>query len=146
MMIRHINEYVENGNGVPQSRPGRRRKATPRTECGRRSDRAEPTGTYKGSVIYFVSDGSGNVKVGQTNDISKRVCGIQTGNAKNVTIEAIITAKCKTEVNSMERYLHRTLKASRERGEWFRLTARDISAAVSSCIATFGDRPHFVAK
>ena len=73
--------------------------------------------TYEaaGAGVYFLLSDDGHVKIGVTNDIASRVSGLQTAQAKPLSLIRFVHGGPKTE-----RWLHRRFEASRVRGEWFR--------------------------
>lgn len=75
------------------------------------------------SYCYFIEDGS-HVKIGKTNDISKRMDGLQTGNGRKLRL--ICAIPCKTEEAALkcEKRLHKKLSHYRQSGEWFDILYR----------------------
>jgi hypothetical protein len=67
------------------------------------------------SVVYFIADGDGYVKVGHALDLSKRMCRLQTGNARTLKLIGSINGGPITET-----WVHRVFRWHRHRGEWFR--------------------------
>ena len=69
-------------------------------------------------MIYFITARDVNrVKIGYSNDPSKRLKELQTGCPAKCVIEATIDAD-----NSFEGEVHEIFRTSRKHGEWFELT------------------------
>lgn len=67
------------------------------------------------SVVYFISDTSGLVKIGHTSDLKKRLCQITSGNGGVVVVLGTVEGGPRHE-----RALHGLLADHRVKGEWFR--------------------------
>jgi hypothetical protein len=68
------------------------------------------------SFVYFIQGESGGaIKIGITQDIKKRIAGMQTGHPDTVIELAIIPGD-----TFMESYIHEMFKEYRLRGEWFK--------------------------
>ena len=72
------------------------------------------------TYIYIINDGDNNVKIGKSNNPSKRVKTLQTGNPKSLEIVATFPVS-KEKVFTVEKKCHHKLNTIYEkRGEWFR--------------------------
>lgn len=69
----------------------------------------------RGKGVYFLLDGSGRVKIGVTNDVSRRMSGVQTGCSTELSLIRFIEGAGP----KVERWLHRKFSAHRVQGEWF---------------------------
>lgn len=69
----------------------------------------------KKSCVYFITDGQ-YVKIGQTDNIEKRMKSLQTGNPKKLSLIHVIPTD---EPNLIEWGLHKRYEKQRVRGEWF---------------------------
>ncbi len=78
----------------------------------------ELTGSIDPTFIYFIFDGE-LTKIGKSDNPEKRVCSLQTGNGKKLSL--INTIKCKTQEKGfiLESKLHAKFKKYRKQGEWF---------------------------
>lgn len=80
---------------------------------------AIPSGLLKGQhMIYFISDSAGHMKIGKTNDISRRMRDLQTGNSNNLILCATILG-LKHQVANLEKQLHEYFHFCNTYGEWF---------------------------
>ncbi|OMB79275.1 hypothetical protein A5743_14320 [Mycolicibacterium conceptionense] len=66
--------------------------------------------------VYFITDGSGHVKIGSARDVRVRLEELQIGNPAELTVLADQPGGL-----PRERELHRRFAEHRVRGEWFRL-------------------------
>lgn len=66
------------------------------------------------SVVYFISDGAGAIKIGFTTELDVRVGRLQSANARGLSIIAAIPG-----TRSQERLVHLALADARMSGEWF---------------------------
>lgn len=84
-------------------------------------------------VVYFVTDGSGFVKIGRTSgDIAKRISAMQTSNPRKLKLIGTIKTDDAMEIESA---IHVTLAHRRhEIGEWFAIDTDD----VVECLAFYG--------
>lgn len=71
--------------------------------------------TYAGKGVYFILDGTGRVKIGVTDDIARRMSGIQTGCSTELVLVRFIGGAGP----KVERWLHRRFSGHRVQGEWF---------------------------
>lgn len=77
---------------------------------------AEPTPSPPGARVYFITDGSGHVKIGWAVNVGNRLAELQSGNPNQLILMASVPGGC-----SVERDLHRRFAGHRVRGEWFTL-------------------------
>lgn len=147
MTIKHINEYFNNGKGIPQGKPGRPRKRGERSELGYLTERHFRQYGATGNLIYFLSEGTGLIKIGVTSNLTKRSRDIQVSCPREIRVEAAITADDWDQALLIERFLHKTLKShgSHIRGEWFSLSSRDIRKACTIVLREFGAKAEFIA-
>lgn len=75
-----------------------------------------------GRQIYFIGDEHGRVKIGHALDMQKRLSGLQTSCADNLSILRLIDGGEPTE-----RWLHRRFAEAHIRGEWFRFLPEMLS-------------------
>jgi hypothetical protein len=69
--------------------------------------------------IYIITSAKRHFKIGYTNDISKRVKSLQTGNPKELSLDILIEVGSEYQAYNYEQYLHEMFKAFRVQGEWF---------------------------
>jgi hypothetical protein len=81
------------------------------------ADFVKPTAT--GPSIYFISDGSGVVKIGYSRNVDKRMQVLATGSPRPLQVLLTIPG-----TRSDEGAFHEMFKAEHMRGEWFRLSGR----------------------
>lgn len=77
--------------------------------------------------VYFIQAGdSGPIKIGFTNNVERRLSGLQTGCANPLNIIAKLPFKSKAAASRYERELHDQFSPYRLTGEWFskRILAR----------------------
>lgn len=67
--------------------------------------------------IYFVTDGTGAVKIGFTENVRRRLAGLQTGHHAPLVLMGAIPATL-----DAEQFIHQKFKHLKIRGEWFRST------------------------
>lgn len=86
----------------------------------------------KGYVYFIVENPfNGRVKIGRTSQISNRLSTLQTGNASELIIYAMVySADCV----SLEYELHTKYAEHRTRGEWFTFTPAQLTNAARSLI------------
>ena len=83
----------------------------------------------KPGTIYFVTDGSEFVKIGNTsNNIHERIGTLQVGNPR--TLKLIAKIEC-DDVRVVERHIHQMFAKKRHIGEWFRISTKDVFRCVS---------------
>lgn len=83
-----------------------------------------------GPSIYFISDGSGLVKIGYSRNVDKRMQVLATGSPRPLQVLLTIPG-----TRSDEGAFHEMFKSEHMRGEWFRLSGR-----IERFIAGGGDR------
>jgi hypothetical protein len=73
------------------------------------------------SGVYFVQAGSscGPIKIGFSDDVGKRVAGLQTGNPELLTLLLVVPGTMETESSLHNRFASARIRQS---GEWFRPT------------------------
>lgn len=71
-------------------------------------------------MIYVITDGYENYKIGTTKNIKQRVNSLRTGNAAKLTVLFTFEGDSKTE-----KAIHKELKAYRKSGEWFSYRQND---------------------
>lgn len=81
------------------------------------ADFGKPTATRPS--IYFISDGSGLVKIGYSRNVDKRIQVLATGSPRALQVLLTIPG-----TRSDEGAFHEMFKAEHTRGEWFRLSGR----------------------
>lgn len=69
---------------------------------------------FKNTLVYFIQSDGGEIKIGITNDISKRMGTLSVAHAKPLTLLATTTGGA-----VQEKAYHRMFKIHRLRGEWF---------------------------
>ena len=79
----------------------------------------------KGTCVYLIEDGRGNIKIGHSNDVSNRLKEFQTANSSNLKITKTYFFKSAAEAKSVEEALHKAFDKDRIRREWFRSSACD---------------------
>lgn len=68
--------------------------------------------------VYFIR-ASGFVKIGVAKNPSKRLCEIQVGNPHELSLVGSLPCASNKHARKLERFLHRSFRAHRVRGEWF---------------------------
>jgi len=63
------------------------------------------------------------IKIGITNDVSKRLETLQTGNPLKLNIEFVSTFD---DAQKIETLVHRRFKSKRLMGEWFDMDAKEV--------------------
>lgn len=78
-------------------------------------------------VIGHENDGTiiGPVKVGITNSLGSRLCGIQTGNPFRLKVAHVLSFATRGEAAAIERQFHDNFGDERLNGEWFQITPKD---------------------
>ena len=70
------------------------------------------------AFLYCIQDGD-LYKIGWAVDPVKRLAHLQTGNPRPMRLIATLQCKCAGQAQQRERYLHKTHRRHRVRGEWF---------------------------
>jgi hypothetical protein len=101
----------------------------------RRVSRANRNQKLRGrSWVYFAQEGvSGLVKIGQTRQLERRICVLNSATAGGVTLIGSIP-----ETDVPEKRLHALLWEHRDRGEWFR-PHEDVMHLARAGSAIYGD-------
>jgi hypothetical protein len=82
----------------------------------------------KPGTIYFVTDGSGYVKIGHTSgSVNDRITTLQVANPR--TLELIAAIACE-DVRVVERHIHLRFQDRWHMGEWFRVSKREVMHCV----------------
>lgn len=81
------------------------------------------------SIVYFIKNASGLVKIGWTSDIDRRVKFIARAEQSELEVLATIPGGA-----NLERKLHIRFAADRIRGEWFTLSP-DIKGFIAECLS-----------
>lgn len=140
MMIKHINEYYNNGKTLAKKRTvGRPRKQGERSASGRLTERPCDSQGPEGHFVYFIQGSFLAVKVGRSSNLKSRLAGIQNASAETVRVIGLIDIASVEDANKIERFLHREFKAAGRHigGEWFRLDLGDIEEACARCEREF---------
>ncbi len=66
--------------------------------------------------LYVIGPKSGPFKIGITNDIKRRLSGLQTGNAAELLVHNVFNAE---DAKRVESSVHAALSSARVNGEWF---------------------------
>jgi len=72
--------------------------------------------------VYFIQEGKGNhgnIKIGKSNDVDKRLKSLQTGNPRKLTLMASIKCKSPDDAFKLESKFHLKFQDKQIRGEWF---------------------------
>lgn len=77
---------------------------------------------------YFITDGE-FIKIGKTDDVSKRISGFASGNPKPLILLAVID-------NNVETKLHVKFMKNRLHNEWFILTVPLLELIISNAVKT----------
>lgn len=84
----------------------------------------------KSSILYIIktkSEEKDVLKIGITNDLSKRLKAIQTGNADKVEVVHHESIPSYVNIIEMENWLHSVFGERRKTGEWFsNLSVREV--------------------
>ena len=79
--------------------------------------------TFKPCYIYFIQQGdAGPVKIGHTNNLSQRVCYMQTGNPEKLHLRISVGPMTKLMAARTEKDFHRHFANQSVRGEWYKPT------------------------
>lgn len=70
--------------------------------------------------VYLIHD-SRYVKIGMAKDVTKRLAGLQTGNAEKLSILCVIPCKSESSAGSLESYMHSIYRQYALEGEWFNI-------------------------
>ena len=71
--------------------------------------------------VYFIRAGNqGAIKIGVASDIKQRLEQLQTGNAFELKVLALIPCSCLDHAYDTERRIHKFFAGQRIRGEWFK--------------------------
>lgn len=82
-------------------------------------------GLYGESImfVYFIRAGNqGAIKIGVASDVKQRLEQLQTGNAFELKVLALIPCPCLNVAYETEKRIHRLFQSQRIRGEWFQGT------------------------
>lgn len=71
------------------------------------------------SGVYFISDSNGHIKIGQSNDIPRRLQEIQTNSPTRCCLIQYIKLENQADRDDWENALHNYFKDYRLKGEWF---------------------------
>ena len=77
----------------------------------------------KGSFLYLIEDQHGNIKIGHSNDVTKRLKEFQTANSSALRITGHYSCKSARQAKKAEQLLHKACEKHRISGEWFRPSA-----------------------
>ena len=83
-----------------------------------------PDGASAESVYFIREEGTGNIKIGVTNNPSSRLSSMQTGNSNRLTLVHLIPGD-----TQLEERIHNVCSRYRIHGEWFRPEALDVAKA-----------------
>lgn len=92
-------------------------------------------------AIYVIAelDGDGFVKIGRAVDPSKRLNELQIGNPRQLRLSSSFVPK---DAVATERQIHKWLKDSRVRGEWFDIPPLAAQSVVErACSKGFTSKP-----
>lgn len=81
-------------------------------------------------IYLILSLESGQVKIGKTKDINKRINSLQTGNGGNLKIIDYFESNYS---NKLEKYLHNIFSHENTVGEWFTLSVSEIYEFKTIC-------------
>lgn len=71
--------------------------------------------------VYFIRAGNnGPIKIGVADNVEKRVETLQTGNAVELIVIAVIKCSSRSAAFNKEAAFHKMFASKRIRGEWFR--------------------------
>lgn len=76
--------------------------------------------------VYFISDDHGHCKIGITNNMRSRIKNLQNGCPYELDVVKIAIVENETVARAVEDYWHYVFKDKHIRGEWFKLTKREI--------------------
>jgi len=83
------------------------------------------------TLVYFIADGLGNVKIGSTSDLEKRLKAYQAHNPNQVKVIKIISCSDMQQARETEKQLHKEFSKYRISGEWFMLPEYILNALVA---------------
>ena len=72
------------------------------------------------SGVYFISDSNGHIKIGESNNIARRLHEIQTAIATRCCLIQYLKIEDQDNRRDWEKALHNYFKDYRVKGEWFR--------------------------
>ena len=70
--------------------------------------------------VYFIRDGVGNIKIGTSNNVLKRLLTLQTANANKLTIHFVMKVETMNDAFDLEHEMHDMFRKNIVRGEWFK--------------------------
>ena len=73
------------------------------------------------ALVYFIREDSGNVKIGVTANLKKRLKAIQTHNPHKMAVVKTIHCSNIQQAKKAEKELHKRFSEFRQNGEWFKL-------------------------
>ena len=92
----------------------------------RSEDLDKPKQLEEKQYLYGITDGD-MIKLGMSNNIKKRLAGLQTSNPKTLRIKwEYYTGRSSKVARSLEKKLHRRCKKYLARGEWFKIECFDL--------------------
>lgn len=83
-----------------------------------------PDGASTESVYFIREEGTGNIKIGVTNNPSSRLSTMQTGNSNRLTLVHLIPGDAR-----LAERIHNVCSRHRIHGEWFKPEALDVAKA-----------------
>lgn len=86
--------------------------------------------------VYFVRDEYGNVKIGVSQDIEKRIKALQTSNASRLELILNLHVNDITHAYKIENELHKIFEHCRVRNEWY--NEQDIRALLGKDLSVGG--------
>ena len=93
---------------------------------------------YGGSeCVYFVSDGTGMVKIGKTNNVIHRISSLQVGNARKLRLLAMAYPHMTQNVSELEKEIQHNYWANHVLGEHYRLDDDDILRCAHVVVSDF---------
>lgn len=95
------------------------------------------------NFVYFVQpEEGGPIKIGVTNDIDRRLAGLQTGSPVRLVLRHHIEAGTSGQAYALERDLHGRFHSYRLHGEWFEASAELAKLANGLATPTYAQRKH----
>lgn len=83
------------------------------------------------ALVYFIADGLGNIKIGSTSDLEKRLKTYKTHNPRKLEVVKTIPCESMQQARKTEKRLHKEFSKYRIGGEWFMLPEYILNALVA---------------
>lgn len=89
-----------------------------------------PKRKFTGAFVYVIGSKNGPFKIGVASDLEKRLCSIQTGNPRHLSVRHACMVADMGIAREMEVALHKHFAAMRRAGEWFCVSVTAVKSAI----------------